>query len=64
MEDEINLDLTQKDSRQAYDLPAFEIFGIKLYNDDLLILGMLFFLYSEGVHDDELFLILLLLLIE
>ena len=64
MENENRLEPTQKENRQAYNLPVFEIFGIKLYNDDLLILGMLFFLYSEDVHDDELFLILLLLLLE
>ena len=43
--------------------PVFEIFGIKLYNDDLLILSLLFFLYSERVYDQELFLVLLLLLL-
>ena len=52
-----------QENRQSTDLPVFEIFGIKLRNDDLLIWGLLFFLYSEKVHDDELFLTLLLLLI-
>lgn len=42
--------------------PIIEIFGIKLYLDDLIILGILFFLYEENVHDDILFIILLLLL--
>jgi len=41
----------------------FEIFGIKLYFDDILILCLLFFLYTEGVKDQELFLCLILLLI-
>lgn len=44
------------------DNPIFEIFGIKLYFDDILILSLLFFLYSEGVQDKELFLALILLL--
>ena len=43
--------------------PVFEIFGIKLYLDDIIILGLLFFLYKEGVQDEMLFIILILLLI-
>lgn len=43
--------------------PVFEILGIKLYLDDLLIINLLFFLYKEGVKDDLLFLSLILLLI-
>ena len=50
-------------NRQSSDSPVFEIFGMKLYNDDLLILGLLFFLYNQGTKDDELFLVLLLLFI-
>lgn len=41
----------------------FEIFGLKLYFDDILILCILFFLYNEKVHDDELFICLILLLL-
>lgn len=41
----------------------FEIFGLKLYFDDILIMCLLFFLYTEGVQDQELFLCLILLLI-
>lgn len=43
--------------------PILEILGIKLYLDDLIILGLLFFLYKENVHDEILFVILLLLLL-
>ena len=43
--------------------PVFEIFGIKLYLDDIIILGLLFFLYKEEVQDEMLFIILILLLI-
>ena len=50
-------------NRQCDDLPVFELFGIKIYNDDLIILGVLFILYHEDVHDDELFIALLFLLI-
>ncbi|MCI8620913.1 MAG: hypothetical protein HFJ50_03870 [Clostridia bacterium] len=43
--------------------PIFEIFGIKLYFDDILIVSLLFFLYSEGVEDNLLFIALILLLL-
>lgn len=41
----------------------FEIFGIKFYQDDLLLIGLIFFLYTEGVKDDFLFIALILLLL-
>lgn len=41
----------------------FEIFGIRLHFDDVLIICILFFLYTEEVRDYELFLCLILLLI-
>ena len=40
----------------------FEFFGIKLFVDDLIILGLLFFLYREQSDDQILYIILLLLL--
>ena len=43
--------------------PVIEILGIKLYLDDLIIIGLLFFLYKEDVQDEILFGILLLLLL-
>ena len=43
--------------------PVFEIFGIQLYLDDIIILGLLFFLYQEGVQDEMLFIALILLLV-
>ena len=42
---------------------VFEIFGINLYFDDILIIFLIFFLYKEGVKDDYLFIALLLLLL-
>lgn len=42
---------------------VLDLFGIKLYFDDILILSLLFFLYKENVKDDWLFLSLVLLLI-
>lgn len=43
--------------------PIFEIFGLKLFMDDILILCLLYFLYEENVKDELLFLVLLMLLI-
>ena len=43
--------------------PIFEILGIELYLDDIIILGLLFFLYQEGVQDELLFITLILLLL-
>lgn len=39
------------------------LFGIKLYLDDLIIIGLLYLLYQEKVKDDMLFVCLLLLLL-
>ena len=41
----------------------FELFGLKIFLDDALIICLLFFLYQENVKDDGLFIILLLLLL-
>lgn len=45
------------------DEPILEILGLKLYLDDLIIIGILFLLYKEDVQDEMLFLALILLLI-
>lgn len=41
----------------------FNLFGLKLYNDDLLLIGLIFFLYKEDVKDQYLFFALILLLL-
>ena len=43
--------------------PIIEILGIPLFLDDLIILGLLFFLYQENVKDDMLFISLIMLLL-
>lgn len=48
--------------QEAYD-EYFEIFGLKLYFDDLLLIALLFFLYQEEVKDTYLYIALLLLLL-
>jgi hypothetical protein len=45
------------------DSPLFQIFGINLYFDDVLIVCILLFLYQEGVKDESLFIVLILLLL-
>lgn len=45
------------------DEPIVEILGLRLYLDDLIIIGILFLLYKEDVQDEMLFLALILLLI-
>ena len=42
---------------------VLDLFGLHLYFDDVLILGLLFFLYKEDVKDEGLFLALIMLLI-
>ena len=42
----------------------FNLFGFSLYTDDLLILAILFFLYSQKVDDKFLYIALILLLIK
>lgn len=41
----------------------FEIFGIKLYFDDIILICLLIFLYNEGIKDQLLFISLILLLL-
>ena len=50
-------------SSNGEDSPLFQIFGIILYFDDILLICLIFFLYQEGVEDDSLFLALILLLL-
>ena len=40
----------------------FEILGFKLYYDDLLIIGLIFLLFEEGINDSFLLLSLILLI--
>ena len=42
---------------------CFEIFGITLHFDDILLICLLLFLYNEGVNDQLLFIALILLLL-
>ena len=57
------LDNFFKQSDRGEDESYFNLFGLKLYNDDLLLIGMIFFLYKEDVKDQYLFIALILLLL-
>lgn len=62
-------DLSKGISKKNYNIKKeepnilFEIFGLKLYFDDILLICLIFFLYNEGVKDDYLFISLILLLL-
>lgn len=60
-EDTFKIDKNENNNSEDYE-QFFEIFGIKLYFDDLLILALLFFLYKEEVKDSYLYIVLFLLL--
>lgn len=45
------------------DSPLFQIFGLNLYFDDILLVCLIWFLYQEGVKDEGLFIALILLLL-
>lgn len=53
--DNTNIKNTKKKSKEKRnhlnEKPLFEIHGIQLYNDDVLILLLIFFLYKEQVND-------------
>ena len=50
-------------SNPFMNINGFEIFGIKLNIDDIILIGLLFILYTEGVKDEMLYIALILLLI-
>ena len=50
-------------SENNFEENFIELFGIKLYFDDLLLICLIWFLYNEGVQDQFLFIALILLLL-
>ena len=57
------ISVNKKENSQNNESAVFELFGIKLFNDDILILSLIFFLYMEKNQDQELFFALVLLLL-
>lgn len=60
-EKENNFDNNTTTSRNCEEV--FNVFGLKLYFDDLLIISLLIFLYNEDIKDNSLYLALVLLLL-
>lgn len=59
-----NLYVIKKDPFKKKDSDClFEIFGFKIHLDDIIIVGLLFILYKEGVKDEMLYIALVLLLL-
>lgn len=56
----LDSDSKKEDSNES---PIFDIFGIKLYFDDILLIVLIYFLYKEEVKDEGLFVTLILLLL-
>ena len=57
----LNNFLHQED--RGEDEEFFNLLGLKLYHDDILLIGLIFFLYQEDVKDQYLFFALILLLL-
>ena len=55
--------IKEKNNPKENEIYFFELFGLKLYFDDVLLICLILFLYQEGVKDDELFISLILLLL-
>lgn len=53
-----------KNSECSNDSPIFNILGLNLFFDDVLIICIIFFLYNENVNDPYLFFTLVLLLLQ
>ena len=62
-EKENRLQNSNTDSTRTSESALFEVFGMKLYFDDILLICLIFFLYNEGVQDQYLFISLILLLL-
>ena len=65
-ETEINIKKIKPEPANDYsniNSPLFEILGVKIYFDDILIVLILLFLYQEGIQDEYLFISLILLLL-
>ena len=56
-------DSPSKKSSSKEEKHYLELLGLNLYFDDILLIYLIFFLYQEGVKDEELFVSLILLLL-
>lgn len=60
---ECHFDKQQNKSNNNNNDYLFDLFGLKIYTDDVLLVSLIYFLYSEGVKDEGLFIVLILLLL-
>lgn len=51
------------DKRVSEKKDFFDILGIRLYYEDILLISLIFFLYKEDVDDTGLFIALIMLLL-
>ena len=58
-----NVEDSRNEENKSETREFFEIFGLKLYFDDILLICLIFLLYKEDVHDEMLFIALILLLL-
>ena len=61
-ENELTSNNIQKERKKETEY-FFDLFGIHLYFDDILLICLILFLYNEGVKDEGLFIALILLLL-
>ena len=59
----INIDSQKKEAKSKQSDELFQIFGLTLHFDDILLLCLILFLYTDGITDEWLFLSLVLLLL-
>ena len=63
-DEKANRNYEQKNKSNKYNEDyLFDLFGLKIYSDDVLLVSLIYFLYSEDVKDDGLFMVLMLLLL-
>jgi len=62
--DSLNKKIPENNKDTNPDSGIINLFGINLNSDDILIIGLLFLLYTEGVKDQGLFISLIMLLLD
>ncbi len=61
--DNRSFNVAQKNKSNDNDNYLFDLFGLKIYTDDILLVSLIYLLYSEEVKDESLFIVLILLLL-
>ena len=53
----------KQEIQKNFESPIFNVFGISLYFDDILLICLILFLLNENIDDDLLYIVLILLLV-